>query len=78
MIEPQITVASSQRLFGKGFSGTAPENYERYFVPAIGAPFAADLVELAAFSSGSAFWTWRAGRASSHALRRLASGPQEA
>jgi SAM-dependent methyltransferase len=30
------------------FSATAAENYECYFVPAIGAPLAADLVELAA------------------------------
>lgn len=30
------------------YGGSAPENYERYFVPAIGAPLAADLVEAAA------------------------------
>lgn len=29
------------------YGGTAPENYERFFVPVIGAPLAADLVELA-------------------------------
>jgi len=34
------------------FSGSAAENYERYFVPAIGAPLAADLVELAALRPG--------------------------
>ena len=34
------------------FSESAAENYERYFVPAIGAPLAADLVELAALRPG--------------------------
>lgn len=29
------------------YGGSAPENYERYFVPAIGAPLAADLIEVA-------------------------------
>ena len=36
----------------ENYGGTAPENYERYFVPAIGAPLAADLVELAALRPG--------------------------
>lgn len=36
----------------KSFGGSAPENYERYFVPAIGAPVARDLVEVAALRSG--------------------------
>lgn len=35
-------------LFYDSFGGTAPENYERYFVPAIGAPLARDLIEVAA------------------------------
>jgi ubiquinone/menaquinone biosynthesis C-methylase UbiE len=30
------------------YSGSAPENYERYFVPAIGGPLAVDLVDQAA------------------------------
>lgn len=34
------------------YGGSAPENYERYFVPAIGAPLAADLVEVAALEPG--------------------------
>jgi len=34
------------------FSENAPENYERYFVPAIGGPLAADLLESAALRSG--------------------------
>ena len=29
------------------YGGTAPENYERYFVPAIGLPLATELVETA-------------------------------
>jgi len=36
----------------RGYGGTAPENYERYFVPAIGAPLAVDLLELAALRTG--------------------------
>ena len=52
MVEPQIADASSQQHFGEGYSRTAPENYERYFVPAIGAPFAADLVESAGLQPG--------------------------
>ncbi len=34
------------------YRGTGPENYERYFVPAIGAPVAAELVEAAALRPG--------------------------
>ncbi len=34
------------------YAGTAPENYERYFVPAIGLPLATELVELARLSPG--------------------------
>lgn len=34
------------------FGGSAPENYERYFVPAIGAPLANDLVRIAALRPG--------------------------
>ena len=30
--------------FYKKYGGNAPENYERYFVPAIGAPLARDLL----------------------------------
>lgn len=36
----------------KDFGGTAPENYERYFVPVIPAPLAADLVETARILPG--------------------------
>jgi ubiquinone/menaquinone biosynthesis C-methylase UbiE len=34
------------------YSGTGPENYEKYFVPTIGAPLAKDLVEAAALRRG--------------------------
>jgi ubiquinone/menaquinone biosynthesis C-methylase UbiE len=34
------------------YRGSAPENYERYFVPAIGAPLASGLVDLAALRAG--------------------------
>lgn len=42
----------SQQHDDKAHGGTAPENYERYFVPAIGAPLANDLVKIAAFRPG--------------------------
>src|SRR5512146_3463808 len=42
----------SQHPYWKTYSGSAPENYERYFVPQIGAPLAADLLEIAALRPG--------------------------
>jgi ubiquinone/menaquinone biosynthesis C-methylase UbiE len=36
----------------KAYDGSVAENYERYFVPAIGAPLAQDLVEIAALRPG--------------------------
>ncbi len=42
----------SQQVDYKIFGGTAAENYERYFVPVIPAPLAADLIETAAPLSG--------------------------
>ena len=39
-------------VFGHAYGGSAPENYERHFVPLIGAPFAADLVADAALNPG--------------------------
>jgi ubiquinone/menaquinone biosynthesis C-methylase UbiE len=36
----------------ESYGGSAPECYERYFVPAIGAPLAVDLVEAAALQPG--------------------------
>lgn len=38
--------------FGKTYGGPAPRNYERYFVPAIAAPLAEDLVRTAAPKPG--------------------------
>ena len=42
----------SQQHYGRAFGGNAPENYERFFVPAIGAPVAADLIDIAALRPG--------------------------
>ena len=36
----------------EAYGGSAPENYERYFVPVIGAPLATDLVDVAALRPG--------------------------
>jgi ubiquinone/menaquinone biosynthesis C-methylase UbiE len=38
--------------FGKAYGGKPPVNYERFFVPAIGAPLATDLIRLAALRPG--------------------------
>lgn len=38
----------SQQISYKAFEGSAPENYERYFVPVIAGPLAKDLVDSAA------------------------------
>ena len=42
----------TQLTYGKTYGGTAPENYERYFVPSIGVPFAEDLIKRAALRPG--------------------------
>lgn len=42
----------SQPAFFEAYGGSGPENYERYFVPAIGRPMANDLVESAALRPG--------------------------
>lgn len=42
----------TEQTFGKAYGGTAPENYERYFVPHIAAPLAEDLLETAALRPG--------------------------
>ncbi len=41
-----------QKHYSDAYAGSAPENYERYFVPAIGAPLADDLVAIAAIRPG--------------------------
>lgn len=51
--EPEPTVdVGRQRPSYKDFGGTAPDNYQRYFVPVIPAPLAADLVETARILPG--------------------------
>ena len=45
-------MSSSQLTFGKNYGGTAPENYERFFVPAIGGPLAHDLIAEANLRAG--------------------------
>ena len=42
----------SRQVYDRNFGGSAADNYERYFVPAIGAPLAADLVDAAALRPG--------------------------
>lgn len=41
-----------QPTYGKGYAQNAGENYEHCFVPAIGAPVAADLLDAAAIRPG--------------------------
>lgn len=42
----------SQPSFGVAYAANAAENYERYFVPAIGAPLAEDLIDAASLRDG--------------------------
>lgn len=42
----------TQQFYGKAYGGTATENYQRFFVPSIGAPLAEDLVKIAALRPG--------------------------
>ena len=46
------TKSAMDAVFGVEYRGTAPENYQRYFVPVIGGPFAGDLVTEAALNPG--------------------------
>ena len=43
---------TTDSVYGKAYGGSAPENYQRYFVPAIGGPFAEDLIADAALRPG--------------------------
>jgi ubiquinone/menaquinone biosynthesis C-methylase UbiE len=47
-----MTTTASQQIYGKAYGGSAPENYERFFVPAIGGPLAHDLVAGAGLRPG--------------------------
>jgi SAM-dependent methyltransferase len=47
-----VSSAAGQIPSFENYSGTAPENYERYFVPTIGRPLAAQLVDVAALRPG--------------------------
>jgi ubiquinone/menaquinone biosynthesis C-methylase UbiE len=42
----------AQQHFDQSFGATAPENYERFFVPTIGRPLANDLVRVASLRAG--------------------------
>lgn len=42
----------AEQYFGNAYGRNPPANYERFFVPAIGAPLAADLIRLAALRTG--------------------------
>jgi ubiquinone/menaquinone biosynthesis C-methylase UbiE len=41
-----------QQIFGKSYGGTPAENYQRFFVPSIGAPVADDLIGVAGLQPG--------------------------
>lgn len=43
---------ASQPNFYTRYGGSAPENYERYFVPSVGGPLAADLIDAARIGAG--------------------------
>jgi ubiquinone/menaquinone biosynthesis C-methylase UbiE len=43
---------NQQQVYGKSYKGTAAENYQRFFVPAIGAPVADDLIAIAGLQPG--------------------------
>jgi SAM-dependent methyltransferase len=42
----------TEQHFGKSYAGNPPANYERFFVSAIGAPLATDLIRIAALGPG--------------------------
>jgi ubiquinone/menaquinone biosynthesis C-methylase UbiE len=43
---------NQQQVYDRSYGGTAAENYQRYFVPAIGAPVADDLIAIASLQPG--------------------------
>ena len=46
------TTRMPQHNFYEAYGGSAPENYERYFVPVIGTPLATDLIDIATLRPG--------------------------
>ncbi|MGH6921322.1 MAG: class I SAM-dependent methyltransferase, partial [Geminicoccaceae bacterium] len=42
----------TQQVYGKSYGGTPAENYQRFFVPSIGAPVADDLIGIAGLQAG--------------------------
>ena len=42
----------TQQVYGRSYGGSAAENYERFFVPSIGAPLSGDLVGIAGLQPG--------------------------
>jgi ubiquinone/menaquinone biosynthesis C-methylase UbiE len=46
------STSTMQSVYGQSYGGSAPENYERYFVPVIGGPFATDVVRDASLTPG--------------------------
>ena len=47
-----MATTTTDSVYGTAYGGSAPENYQRYFVPAIGGPFAQDLIAEAALRGG--------------------------
>ena len=47
-----MATTTTDSIYGKGYGGSAPENYQRHFVPLIGGPFAEDLIAEAALHPG--------------------------
>ena len=47
-----MTTTTTGSVYGEAYGGSAPETYQRYFVPAIAGPFAEDLVVEAALRPG--------------------------
>ena len=68
-----MTTTTTDSVYGKAYGGSAPENYQRYFVPVIGGPFAEDLIAKRRSVPANACSMLRAARVSSRASRRSAS-----
>jgi ubiquinone/menaquinone biosynthesis C-methylase UbiE len=47
-----MTKTTTDSVYGKAYGRSAPENYQRPFVPVVGAPFAADLIAEASLRPG--------------------------